>query len=137
MKNFKKIKYSSLKPKQQESYNYQKISSVLAEYGFNTIKLSDDWEGADFIAQHINKKDFIKVQLKGRILVSKKYQNKGLWIALRTSNKVYFYPHDEFLEFVLLNSNIANTSSWKVKGEYHWPRTPQRFYKFLNEYLLE
>ena len=49
-----KIRYQDLNSRQQESFNYQKISGVLADYGFVTIRLSDDWKGADFLAQHIH-----------------------------------------------------------------------------------
>ncbi|SVD57416.1 uncharacterized protein METZ01_LOCUS410270, partial [marine metagenome] len=52
MKKFEKINYRKLNARQKENYNYQKISSILAEYGFSTIRLSDDWQSADFIAQH-------------------------------------------------------------------------------------
>lgn len=45
---FAKIKYSDLSSPQKENYNFQKISAVLADYGFATIRLSDDWNGADF-----------------------------------------------------------------------------------------
>ena len=68
----KKINYNKLNPKQQESYNFQKVSSVLADYGFTTIKLSDDWQGSDFIAQSIDGNTFLKIQLKGRLTLSKK-----------------------------------------------------------------
>ena len=57
--SFKKILYSKLNARQQENYNYQKASAILADYGFNTLRLSDDWQGADFIAIHINGKDFL------------------------------------------------------------------------------
>ena len=40
-----KVNYADLNPRQQECYNFQKISAVLAEYGFDCIKLSDDWQG--------------------------------------------------------------------------------------------
>jgi len=45
-----KIEYSSLNAKQKEIYNFQKVASLLADYGFNCIKLADDWQGADFLA---------------------------------------------------------------------------------------
>ena len=64
MIKFKKIDYDKLTAKQQESYNFQKFSSVLADVGYTTTKLADDWQSADFIAQHIDRKTFIKVQLK-------------------------------------------------------------------------
>ena len=31
----------------------QKSAAVLADYGFNRIKLDDDWNGADFLAYHM------------------------------------------------------------------------------------
>ena len=51
MKYFnERIQYDDLKGKQQEIYNFQKVSAHLADYGYTTIKLDDDWMGADFIA---------------------------------------------------------------------------------------
>ncbi len=78
---FEKIQYKGLKPKQQEIYNFQKLSGILADYGFNCIKLADDWNGADFLAYHCNGQDSIKVQLKGRISIFKKYIGKDIYIA--------------------------------------------------------
>ena len=63
MKKYQKINYKDLSPKQQENYNFHKVSSILADYGFTTIKLYDDWKNADFIAQHRDRKTFLKVQL--------------------------------------------------------------------------
>lgn len=34
-----KIKYDDLNAKQREIYNFQKLAAVLADYGFNCIKL--------------------------------------------------------------------------------------------------
>jgi hypothetical protein len=64
---FKRVPYSSLNSKQQEGHNFQKVSAVLADYGFVTIRLSSDWHGADFIAQHVDGTTFLKIQLKGRL----------------------------------------------------------------------
>ena len=43
-----KINYSDLNSRQKEIFNFQKVAGVLADYGFNCIKLADDWQGADF-----------------------------------------------------------------------------------------
>jgi hypothetical protein len=64
--NFERVVYSNLNPRQQETFNFQKVSAVLADYGFTTIRLSSDWRGADFIAQHFDGMRFLKVQLKGQ-----------------------------------------------------------------------
>ena len=45
-----KIKYEDLNARQKETYNFQIVSALFADYGYTTIKLSDDWLGADFIA---------------------------------------------------------------------------------------
>jgi len=69
---FKRITYNELNPRQKENYNFQKVSGVLADYGYVTIRLSDDWQGADFIAQHIDGERFLKIQLKGCLTFDKK-----------------------------------------------------------------
>lgn len=63
---FKKIQYVDLNARQKENYNFQKIAASLAEYGYSCMWLNDDWQGADFIANHIDGVEFLKVQLKGR-----------------------------------------------------------------------
>jgi len=48
----KKIQYKALNARQKENYNYHKIASALAEYGYDCMRLNNDWEGADFIGLH-------------------------------------------------------------------------------------
>ena len=45
---FERIDYAELNAKQKEIYNFQKVAALLADFGFNCIKLADDWQGADF-----------------------------------------------------------------------------------------
>jgi len=78
---FDRIQYDGLTSKQKELFNFQKIAATLADYGFNCIKLADDWQGADFLAYHINGATTLKVQLKSRVTIDKKYRGKELWIA--------------------------------------------------------
>jgi hypothetical protein len=70
---FAHIRYASLKARQKELFNFQKIAATLADYGFNCIKLADDWQGADFLAYHINGTTTLKVQLKSRLTIDRKY----------------------------------------------------------------
>lgn len=116
----KKIEYKELNSKQKESYNFQKVSGLLADYGYTTIRLSDDWQGADFIAQH-KSGEFLKVQLKGRLTVDKKYIKKDIWMCFKHQDKWYICLHDELLN--ILESGILKTKSWdKVDGKYSWVR---------------
>jgi hypothetical protein len=128
------IRYSELNDKQKESYNFQKVSAILAEYGYVTIRLSDDWNGADFIAQH-HSGSFIKVQLKSRITFDKKYKGKDIFICFPNNGDWYLYPHDEAL--ALYESNrFTNSDSWKKKGIYHWSRLSEEQKTELKKYIL-
>ena len=66
---FQKVNYQELNSKQKEIYNFQKIAAVLADYGFNCIKLSDDWLHADFLAYHYDKEEKILLKRTETVLV--------------------------------------------------------------------
>jgi hypothetical protein len=134
-RSFTKIRYEDLNSKQQESYNFQKISGLLADYGFVTIRLSDDWQGADFLAQHING-GTLKVQLKGRLSFYKKYQGKDLWVCFRDEDDWYLYPHDELLQKVLAETNVKNTESWSNGGGYSFRSLSRQLKGWLDAYHL-
>jgi hypothetical protein len=136
-KTFTKIQYDHLNARQQEQFNFQKVSAVLADYGFRTISLGDDWEGADFIAHHVDGKRFLKVQLKGRLSFDKKYEKKDLWVCFPFSGKWYLYPHDGLLKQVLAKTNVGNTESWKLKGIYNWPSLSLELREMLTQYELQ
>ena len=78
---FHKIDYAKLNSKQKEIYNFQKVAAVLADYGFNCIKLADDWLGADFIAYHRDAAQTLRVQLKSRLTIEQKYIGKDLFVT--------------------------------------------------------
>jgi len=115
------IDYGTLNARQKENFNFQKLSAVLADFGFVTMRLTDDWGGADFIAQHIDGDTFLRVQLKGRLTFDAKYENKGLYIAFPYADDWYLFPHDELLATVLSDtSTMTGTRSWDEKGSYHF-----------------
>ena len=97
----KRIQYRDLNSRQKKNYNFLKLSAVLADFGYMTLRLTDDWQGADFIAQHIDGETFMKVQLKSRLAFNKKYCGKNIYIAFSQDFDWYLYPHDEILEQVL------------------------------------
>jgi hypothetical protein len=127
----KKINYADFKKngKQIETYNFQKVSAILADYGFATLRLSDDWQGADFLAVHIDGKTVMKVQLKSRLTFDKKYVGKDLFVCFpyckRNSEDVHWYlfNHDEMLDVFMANKQISlrDTSPWVKVGNYSWP----------------
>jgi len=133
----KKIIYSKLNARQQETYNFQKVTAIFADYGYTTIKLSDDWMGADFIALNFNGKEFLRVQLKGRVTFERKYLNKDLFICFqdKLNNNWYLYPHDKMLKKIL--PIIKNSDSWKVHGSYSFPSMSVNLKKILMSYIIE
>jgi hypothetical protein len=131
-----KIDYSTLNARQKENYNFHKISAVLADYGFVSLRLSDDWQGADFIAVHIDGETFVRVQAKGRFGFCKKYLGKNLYVAFCSEGEWYLYPHDEVLKQVLEQTGIATTESWAIKGVYHFPYLSPDMRKFVAPYRI-
>ena len=132
---YPKINYSSLNAKQQEKYNYQKVSAVLADYGFITLLLSDDWNNADFLAVHKDG-DVLKIQLKGRMTFEKKYLQKELFICFPYSGEWFLYPHDELLEKIGQLTNILNTESWIKDGKYTFPTLSEQNQSALRVYKI-
>lgn len=133
---FSRITYDELNAKQKEKYNYQKVSAVLADYGFITIPLSDDWNGADFLAVPIQG-DVLKVQLKGRLTFMKKYMGKGLHVCFREEQVWYLYPHDELFEKISSEMEIQTSESWiGADGAYSFPRLSARIREILNGFKI-
>mgnify|MGYP001443991566 CR=1 FL=1 len=120
--NLKKVEYSKLKAKQKENYNFHKVAAKLADYGYNSMRLNDDWQGADFISVH-NDGTMLKIQLKGRLTISKKYLKKHIYVAFIENEEVKIYNHDTLVE--MIPKNIKESVSWKVEGAYSWGQTPK------------
>ena len=124
-----KIRYEDLNSRQKENYNYHKIASALSEYGYDCMRLNNDWQGADFIAVHNDGETFLKVQLKSRFTVDYKYKGKDIYIAFIDEGKCSIFNHDEALE--ILPNNITNSVSWEKNGKYTWNKTPNRYKEII------
>ena len=129
MNNFTKIDYNQLNSKQKENYNFHKVASALADYGYDSMRLNNDWQGADFIA--VKNNEMLKVQLKGRFTVDKKYIDKEIYIAFIENNVVKIYDHDEAVN--MLPDNIKQSDSWNKYGSYSWGKTPRIYSPIIQE----
>lgn len=114
----KKIGYSELNSRQKEIFNFQKVAGLLADYGFNCLKLADDWQGADFLAYHKDGTHTLKVQLKSRLTIGKKYWNKSLYIAFPFGNAWYLMEHDRLVALAKKHTNWLASKSWRKGGTY-------------------
>lgn len=133
---FKKIQYDNLNAKQKENFNFHKIASLLAEYGYNCMWLNDDWQGADFIACHIDGLAFLKVQLKGRLTLDKKYIGKDIHVTFRDGEQWFVYPHDDVLSSIKDMGLVTQTSSWQEHGMYTWGTPPTHIRELLEQYKI-
>lgn len=132
------IEFNKLNARQKENFNFQKIAAVLADYGFNCIKLTDDWNGADFLAYHIDGETTLKVQLKSRLTVAKKYQYKNIYMAFPINDKWCLIEHDELLTIVNEVSPIwFQTVSWNENGKYGTGKVSLVLQQKLQPYLLQ
>lgn len=127
------IKYQDLNAKVKETYNFHKIAAILADYGYNSIWLSNDWNGADFIAVHIDGVSDIKIQLKGGISFAQKYRGKNLYIGFIEQGDLYLYPHDDVLEQV---EPVISDKKWIEKGTYFQTKITSRFIDVLAPYKI-
>ena len=127
MNNLTKVDYNQLNSKQKENYNFHKVASALADYGYDSMRLNNDWQGADFIA--VKNDEMLKVQLKGRFTIDKKYIGKDIFVSFLEEGKVKIYKHDEALK--LIPENVKTSKSWSEVGSYSWGKTPNYFNKLI------
>ena len=120
--------YEQLNAKQKEQYNFHFASQKLMENGYDIVWLSNDWLGADFLA--VREEETLKIQLKGRFTVDKKYIGKDLWVAFIEDGKIKLYKHD--LAVSMLTDNVKSSVSWQ-KGTYTWNVTPKHYYSIISE----
>lgn len=135
--SFTPVPYDALNARQKEIYNFQKLAARLADYGFNCLWLNDDWQGADFLACHLDGQTVLRVQLKGRLNLDRKYIGKGIHIAFRLGSDFFVYPHDDLLTHVQALGVMDETgATWAEKGFRHWPSPPVWALAFLKNHKI-
>lgn len=88
--------------KEIETYNFHKAAAVLAEYGFDCIRLSNDWKGADFLAHRNSTGETLQVQLKTCLVIGKDYAD-DLYMCFPldgTDSTWYLIKHGELVDIM-------------------------------------
>ncbi len=129
-----RIKYAELNSRQKESYNFHKLAAILADFGYTSLWLNDDYLGADFIAVGLT--DVRKVQLKSRFTVDKKYAGKSIFVAAPIQANWYLYPHDATVQFLEERSIYVGSVSW-ANGAYSTAAPSPHIIDFLAQYRLD
>lgn len=119
---------------------FPKALRRLADFGYITIPLNNDWNGADFIAQEHDGKSFIKVQLKGRLTFDRKYLGMSLYVCFRDGvgdkSAWYLYDHDEVLAKLTAQGMIEGTTTWKLNKPYHFSTLSEHLKELLKPYQI-
>lgn len=132
----KKVNYSKLNRKAQETYNFQKLSGILVDYGYATNWLNVDLKGADFIAVHFNGIDILKIQLKSRITIDKKYLKKNIHITFPYKGIFFLVPHDKLVTIIKNTTGWQKSTSWIKNGGYSSKSIPENLLIALIKYKL-
>lgn len=132
---FHKVDYATLNSRQKESYNFHKLAAELAGFGFTCMQLADDWEGADFLAVHYLGDSVLKVQLKARLTIMKKYRGKDLWIGFPHGGDWYLIEHDRLVQIVGQCTNFLETASW-AGGSYSTARPSKVLLERLEDFRI-
>lgn len=144
------ISNKNLSSKGVESYNYHHLAAILAEYGYESYRINDDSHGADLIAYHLPLKNtdkkfslvfsVLKIQLKSRVTIAKKYTGKDIITAFpkpnveNNLNEWYLIPHDELLKLLI---SQQETPTWQKKGEYSTNYISKKLHEQLKPYIIK
>jgi len=133
-----KVPYKKLSGKAKETYNFQKVSAMLVDYGFATNWLNVDFESADFIAAHFNGVDIIKVQLKSRITISKKYMGKGkdIYICFPLGDSFCLVSHNKLVQYIGKATDWLKSYSWRKNNGYSAAQPSKKLKELLAKHLL-
>ncbi|MEM8578634.1 MAG: hypothetical protein AAGF60_12345 [Pseudomonadota bacterium] len=133
---FLRVSYADLNAR-QENFNFAKLAARLADFGYTCLRLSDDWQGADLLACHVDGQQILRVQLKGRAAVDRKYEGKDIHIGFFDGADAYVYPHDLFLAHVIARGSMDPAAGlWRDKGIRSWPRLPRWAQDWLAPYAV-
>lgn len=130
------VKYTSLTHRGKETYNFYIVAEKLSKYGFDCMRIMNDYKGADFFAIHAEKQKSFPVQLKARLTIDEKYRNKEIIMAFPLKGTWYFIPHDVLYEIIRDNANYLETSSWTEEHLYHTDRPNVEVIQALEPYIL-
>lgn len=124
----------------REVINRNVVVSLALQQGFNAYLPVYDG-GVDFILHREaqagraeTSTDTRKVQLKGRLTIDKKYENRDIWIAFPVSLDWYLVPHDEIVALADVHTKALKTISWNEGGLYSWPKPPNAIMAQCEQY---
>lgn len=130
---FDRVEYDALNAREKEAFNLARLGAALAAYGFTLHPLLNDWNGADALASHRDG-EVLRIQLKSRATLAKKYLDKGLHVAFPHDGAWLIYDHDAIVEEAM--PRLEGTASWVEHGAYSWGSPPAWLLTLLAPYRV-
>ena len=98
-----------------EVINRNIVVTLLLQHGYNVfLPVYDD--GIDFIVHRRSDDRILKVQLKSRWTIDRKYKGRGIWVAFPYRGDWYLVPHETLMETA--PAGVLNSRSWIDGGKY-------------------
>lgn len=118
----------NLSSQEVEFLNRSEVIPAFVRSGFTPF--IPEWDsGIDFIAYRERDNALIKIQLKSRWAIDKKYIDRNIAICFPSNSYVnrdwYLCKHDEMVKWTGESTNYLNSQSWLEKGIYNLPRMSQ------------
>ena len=118
----------------KEVINRNALVNELLTLGFNAYLPVYDC-GVDLVAYRDADASFRPIQLKGRWIIDRKYEGKGVWIAFPSSGGWFVAPHDEMVKMGQ-EVGFCSSSSWTDGGAYSCPSLSKRLALLMEPYRL-
>ncbi len=111
---------------------------MLADYGFDSVRLTDNWQCADFFAVHKDDGRILKVRHMRRTMIERRHIGKDLHVCFPIEGVWHLVSHDELIRIVEeTHPSTLETHSWTKLGVYEWPTAPLWAREKLKAYALD
>jgi hypothetical protein len=118
-----------------EVINRNALVSLALAKGYNAFLPVYDG-GVDFILYRESDGHVLKVQLKGRWYIDKKYIDRDIWIAFSHQGRWYIAPHDEMVKMGE-KAGFTSSKSWLEGHAYSCPRPSRDMLDAMRAYEFE
>ncbi len=115
-----------------EVINRNALVTLALERGYNAFLPVFDG-GIDFVLYSELTGDLLKVQLKGRWYIDKKYVERDIWIAFRDGEQWYVAPHDALVT-AAAGYGFTTARSWLEGNAYSCPKLSKNMKRDLEPY---
>ena len=93
--------------------------------------------GIDAIYYLESRNELLRVQLKSRPTIDKKYLDRQIWIAFPDGGDWFLFQHDDLVSHVKGLGVALPSDSWQNYGRYSWSAIPAWMRQWLERFKVE